>query len=311
MNSSDEDGPTKEGESYPLEGKYVNSRDRTRIQAMSELDREAVLGERAERQHAVQERLDLRRLVQEKAVRDGDGAASEEEDPSGRSGRERKQTGVTSTKSNALDSLRRKRQKKAAKRDRNGSQSPKGNAGDYSTTEDEEEEEEAEGSEPPQPRSGRESKAKAKKAASKEVVGPSQLREITVTRNQLVKLCAAPWFATWVAGGFFPLHCATLTGDRVVGADVLGAGRKGESELSSLRSRQYVPTFRYPVSTHVHPEAERHMSKGYTCENVKTDYFLTLRHADAVRDFSMETVSNSPFTDVILSDSLVVGQVLI
>lgn len=35
-----------------------------------------------------------------------------------------------------------------------------------------------------------------------DVVGPSELREVMVTRSRLAEFCNAPWFGDWVKGGF-------------------------------------------------------------------------------------------------------------
>ena len=38
--------------------------------------------------------------------------------------------------------------------------------------------------------------------------------------------------------------------------------------------------------------------ESYRIEGVKTDVFLTLAHSNAIRDFSMDAVSNTPYSDV-------------
>lgn len=85
---------------------------------MSELDREAILGERLEAQSAVQERQELRRMVEqkEKKERMAEDTPNYSDDDGGiRTGRDRKTTGATKDKERALKNLKKGREKKQAK----------------------------------------------------------------------------------------------------------------------------------------------------------------------------------------------------
>lgn len=89
-----------------------------RILNMSELEREGVLGERAEELHAVQERINLRRMVERKEQKErGEEVTNYSDDDGGtRTGRDRKATGATRAKAKAIDGLKRAREKKNARK---------------------------------------------------------------------------------------------------------------------------------------------------------------------------------------------------
>lgn len=65
----EDDGPTKESDvPYPLEGKYIDSRDKNHIQSLPQLERERILGERAEEQTRAKFQAELARRANAKSL---------------------------------------------------------------------------------------------------------------------------------------------------------------------------------------------------------------------------------------------------
>ncbi|SCZ93742.1 BZ3500_MvSof-1268-A1-R1_Chr6-3g08856 [Microbotryum saponariae] len=115
---------------YRLEGKYIDHHDRARqssdllshhrIEAMNELDREAILGERQDEINIYTERLQLRQMVQRKEKKDLQGGVDESDEDDEydmRPTRDRKMTGTTREKRDGLAKLRKSREGKAQKRE--------------------------------------------------------------------------------------------------------------------------------------------------------------------------------------------------
>ncbi|KAK4049014.1 RNA polymerase-associated protein rtf1 [Microbotryomycetes sp. JL201] len=198
MAEDDEADPTR---LYPLENIYKDKADRDHIQSLPELDREAILGERAEQISEWNSRKALKEMVRMKERREAGGGSSDEEDSRRKGGRNRTTTGATKSKSDSLRQLREKRQQKAQRMDRRARE------GDEDDEDDDEadrkagysSEEEAYSDE-----SGDERRKKQKERKSKskpvEVVNSSQLRDCFVTRAKLADFFLAPWFEDWVRG---------------------------------------------------------------------------------------------------------------
>lgn len=88
------------------------------INAMGELDREAILGERLEQIHAQEQREQLRQMVKRKEKQErGEDSGSDDEQPL-RTGRNRKATGTTDSKREQLERLKESRAEKGKKKDK-------------------------------------------------------------------------------------------------------------------------------------------------------------------------------------------------
>lgn len=104
---------------YPLEGKYIDSKDKARIQAMTQLEREAILGQRTEEMAKVKFQLDLRRKANEMAKHKPDdsrkrGVDSDDDDEVHES---RRQT-VKSRTNDKLEAYKREREQRDQQRQR-------------------------------------------------------------------------------------------------------------------------------------------------------------------------------------------------
>ncbi|KAG0148611.1 hypothetical protein CROQUDRAFT_60400 [Cronartium quercuum f. sp. fusiforme G11] len=87
---------------YPYEGIYIDVADKKRIQSLSELEREAILGERQDELQKIRDRENVKNMVR----------ARDEESSKRSSGREKSRTGTTYEKAQKLDELKMKRQEK-------------------------------------------------------------------------------------------------------------------------------------------------------------------------------------------------------
>ncbi|KAA1065324.1 hypothetical protein PGT21_010401 [Puccinia graminis f. sp. tritici] len=100
----DEDGPSRVTSSnlYPYEGIYKDAADKQRIQSMSELDREAILGDRQDEIQKIRDRENVKNMVR----------ARDEASGKRYSARDKSRIGVTSEKTQKLDELKQRRQAK-------------------------------------------------------------------------------------------------------------------------------------------------------------------------------------------------------
>ncbi|KAM0748359.1 plus-3-domain-containing protein [Meredithblackwellia eburnea MCA 4105] len=247
---------------YPLEGKFIDEQDRARILAMPELDRENILGERADELNQAATRRSLRRMVRAKERAEGVYA----DDDGGAGRRERKATGSTREKREGLEKLKKRREEKGKQKDRTYDDEPspqrrRASPGAYSDSEYEEEGEiDSQDRKPVSTvRAGGRNKREA------DTVGPEALQTIMVTRAKLAEFCNAPWFESWVKGAWVRY---------LVGSDT---NNIPQYRLCQVERVQDVP------------------DDSYTFEGTKTTVRLILRHASAVREFKMDAVSNSAF----------------
>ncbi|EFP76739.1 uncharacterized protein PGTG_02200 [Puccinia graminis f. sp. tritici CRL 75-36-700-3] len=100
----DKDGPSRVTSSnlYPYEGIYKDAADKQRIQSMSELDREAILGDRQDEIQKIRDRENVKNMVR----------ARDEASGKRYSARDKSRIGVTSEKTQKLDELKQRRQAK-------------------------------------------------------------------------------------------------------------------------------------------------------------------------------------------------------
>lgn len=118
----DDNVPAKDSDiPYPLEGKYIDSKDKQRIQNLPQLERERILGERAEEQSRSQFAAELARRAKgiEKSSLQGERkrkASSIEPDDSERRSSRPKTKGKTNDK---LEEYKRVREQRDQERQRN------------------------------------------------------------------------------------------------------------------------------------------------------------------------------------------------
>lgn len=100
----DDDGPSRVTSTnlYPYEGIYKDAADKQKIQSMSELDREAILGERQDEIQQIRDRENIKNMVR----------ARDEASGKRYSARDKSRIGVTSEKAQKLDELKQRRQAK-------------------------------------------------------------------------------------------------------------------------------------------------------------------------------------------------------
>lgn len=184
---------------FPYQGLYVDAEDKRRIDKMSELEREAILGERQETLQAIKDRENLKSMVRR---RDGDDDDDDDDGSGGRqrsSKRDKARTGVTREKENKMEELKRKRQEKGKKAKagdgEDGRRSKKkrrkrgGDDDDWGASSDDEAAEQRQ-------LSKEQKQARRRDAAAQ----ADQLRTITLTRKRATELCSASFFADYATG---------------------------------------------------------------------------------------------------------------
>lgn len=189
-NSEDEDAPNRitSANLYPFEGIYKDYADKQRIQSMSELDREAILGDRQDELQKIKDRENIKNMVR-----------AREEASSGKrySAREKNRTGATSEKAQKLDELKQRRQAKERR--------PKLNNGDSSEFsrkrsgdlgwDDGSEDGEIDVIE-------EQALAREERAAKKldENATLRDIRSVMLTRSRAAELCSTKFFEEYVKG---------------------------------------------------------------------------------------------------------------
>jgi hypothetical protein len=153
------------------------------------------------------------------------------------------------------------------------------------------------------------------------------LREIVVPRSKLAEFCAAPWFEEWIKGE--PARRAPVTGKessscehsvtdgklRFSGFQVLGFDTclveitKAKTRIACVKWRVSGPLALCPrlcialtdilrLGSLRSPGVKDDPTRPYRIENVSTTLQVELRHGKAVKFFTMDAVSESPFLDV-------------
>ncbi|KAG0056435.1 RNA polymerase-associated protein rtf1 [Gryganskiella cystojenkinii] len=258
----DEDDDEDEGPVDEYDAEYYgDAKDRAELMAMNEVDREQILFERAKKRSDLldQRQIAVRLKKAEEATRSRKGASNRD---STRRSTRAKDSKTGNTK--ALADLKRAQERKKARR----SHSPeprrrRRDSIDYSDKSDESsssaEEDDAYDSEPETKKSSS-SKSVARKPATLE-----DLNSIRMTRDKIEKWCYSPFFKDTIVGCFVRFS---------IGND---------------RNR---PVYRITEVVSVGKQ-----SKIYPVGKTMTNLTLTLKHGAAERAFTMEAISNSPFTE--------------
>lgn len=266
-------------EMYPLEGVYKNSADKRYIMSLPEFEREDIIATRKEQMHERETRKQVAKMAARTGGPSGGADSDEEEEEdddddeeySSRGTRSRKAVGASSTKNEGLEKLKRSRAEKGKKKekkkdsdsdddyDEGGKSSRKGKDSYDSDSDPELSDVEVE---------TKKSKSKKKEAPQ---AGPAEFHAVEVPRSKLAEFVKAPWFEEWVKGAWVRLG---------VGFDQ----RKNEMsyrlcQVEGVRTGKARP---YKIEQN---------STG------TTDVELNLRHGKSLRHFTMEVISNSPFSD--------------
>jgi RNA polymerase-associated protein RTF1 len=113
----DEDVPTKDSDvPYPLEGKYIDARDKARILGMSQLERESILGQRAEEMTHLNFKAELMRRAAQNS-QNNKKRKHDSEEPEDTQRKSSRQT-VKSKVSSNLEAYKRKREQRDQQRQR-------------------------------------------------------------------------------------------------------------------------------------------------------------------------------------------------
>jgi RNA polymerase-associated protein RTF1 len=186
----DDDVPTKDSDvPYPLEGKYIDAKDKSRINSLPQLERERILGERADEQSRAQFAAELARrakgLEKASAISDRKRKASslEPEDSQRKSSRQ-KVKGKTNDK---LEAYKREREQRGQQRQRHDDRR-NGRRRSSSASRDAESEIDAEGE------SDVEYADYSRAAREEEPAQLNHFNHVQVTRGYFSEVCFFPGF---------------------------------------------------------------------------------------------------------------------
>ncbi|EKM57104.1 uncharacterized protein PHACADRAFT_254665 [Phanerochaete carnosa HHB-10118-sp] len=244
---------------YPLEGKYIDDTDRSRLMEMTEIEREDILAQRQEEIQRIQDKRNLDAMLRD---RTGTG----EDSVSKAAKRQHAQRGATREKSRKLDELKAKRKAKDEKK-RTRTDSPRRDRSsspmDMETSDDEEEDGQIDKYDIYDDKERRSSnRAKADDAPA--IL--AELMSIFLTRDQIAKNYYAPWFEDLVKGAWVR-YC--------IGYE------DGHSIYRACEIVEVAPKLVTPYKINEQPANQE----------------LILRHGVSEKSFPMNMISNSNVTD--------------
>ncbi|PVF96519.1 hypothetical protein CPB86DRAFT_807665 [Serendipita vermifera] len=253
---------------YPLEGKYKDEADRRRLEEMPEMQREEILAQRQEEMQTLTDKINLSKLLASQRDLGGGGMADDSVAQAAK--RKRMLTGSAREKANTRDVLkasRRAKEERKAHHVAGAKDSPSKSArrasdsSDMDTSSDNEE-----GTPPPRSHERSREKPDSQKKDERKLT-KEDLCRIQLTRTQLAKQCMKPWFEEYIKGAFVRFLLAG------------GDGRE-ERVYRVCEVKGLGPT-----------------TREYTVENERFDRQILLAIGNSVRPWTMDKVSNSPFTD--------------
>lgn len=197
VDSSDEEDSDSEEEAtaanpYPLEGIYVNAADKAKIEAMGELEREAIIGDRKEELQKILDRENLKNMVRQSE------AAGKR-----KSGRAAGRTGATEEKTKKLDELKRKREQKGKSAKDKGSDDEGGVKKRRKKFDSDDDWSAAGSDEDAEVDRFSEKQAARDERAQKKLADQAQLEDfasIQLTRTRATEICHAKFFEEYVKG---------------------------------------------------------------------------------------------------------------
>ncbi|KAJ6481888.1 hypothetical protein C8R45DRAFT_1003367 [Mycena sanguinolenta] len=262
-----EEGEDDAGELYPLEGKYIDEEDRAALLAKPEVEREEILTARLDEVERIRDRKHIDKLRAQQLA----GVVPVESETK----RAPRVTGKDKTKDKTLSALKAKRKAKDEKKQRNRGASPKQRSSspmDMDMSESESDDEDGQISKLDQEDErlfGK--KPQSKDDKEKEQDGPltsEYLLKIALTRDALVKHTASPWFEQIVTRAWVR-YC--------IGQD---PDKNGEQIYRVCQVIDFAPA-----------------PKPYKlAENKMVKEVFVLKHGKAERQWPMDRVSNSPWT---------------
>ncbi|KAI8458523.1 hypothetical protein BY996DRAFT_6430202 [Phakopsora pachyrhizi] len=186
-NSDDNENRTSVANPYPYEGIYIDLADKQKIQNLSELDREAILGDRQDELQKIRDRENVKNMVR----------AREEESGKRFSGREKNRTGTTVEKSRKLEELKKRREakEKRPKVDDPDLSQMRRKRPDDNNWDDESEDGEIDAVE--EQALAREERA-TRKMDENATLG--DIRSVLLTRRRAAELCSTSFFTDYVKG---------------------------------------------------------------------------------------------------------------
>ncbi|KAG2007226.1 hypothetical protein CC2G_014939 [Coprinopsis cinerea AmutBmut pab1-1] len=257
---------------YPYEGQYVDEEDKQRLLAMPEIKREEILAERIEEKQRLQEKQVLAQMVRQQ--RGGGGVVIDDDSVSRAAKRQHMQRGATKEKTRKLDELKAKRRAKDESRKR-AKLSPNANRRSTSPQDMDISDEESEDGQ--FTRSDHEEERERRllgistsrsKEEEEEDTTPASLQDFNdcrLSRDMVAKWCLCPWFDEYVKNSWVRY----LIGNE---------GSEPVYRMCEIQGIAPKPVKPYKVNDRLINQA------------------VELKHGQSVREFSMDRISNSDFT---------------
>ncbi|KAF8743558.1 hypothetical protein AX14_002107 [Amanita brunnescens Koide BX004] len=253
---------------YPLEGKYKDEDDRQTLMAMSEVDRERILADRADHKQLLEDEKILSQMVREQrgaVVANGD-----DDRVSAAAKRQHTARGATKEKSKKLDELKARRKAKDEKKKtrqlspkREHSSSPM----DMEISDEESEDGQITKYDEEEEKLDKLNSAPRKSDQEDQPAELADLERCRLTRDSLAKYCMAPWFQEYVQGAFVRY---------LIGGNQDSGAVYRICEVSNLAAD---------------------LVKPYKINDTTVNQAFELKHGKSIRVFNMDKVSNGLFVD--------------
>ncbi|KAH3949720.1 hypothetical protein HBI56_024750 [Parastagonospora nodorum] len=257
----DDDVPERSADvPYPLDGKYIDEADKRHIMGMSQLEREEILGQRAEEAQRAQFRADLaRRAAQDNNSRKRKADSDEPDDAMHKSSRPK----VQPRKNDKLEAYKREREQRGQQRQRQDDRRSRrrSSSGDRGagTDNDADGDSDVEWDERP-----------AEKAREDQPASLRDIESVRVGRGFFSEVCFHPGFEDAMTGTFARL----------------GVGQ--DSQRRTLYKMAQIKGF----ST-----GKPYVFEGKNGKRIATDQYAIAQHGSVKKDYSFQFMSNQRFTE--------------
>ncbi|KZP21278.1 plus-3-domain-containing protein [Athelia psychrophila] len=260
VSSESEDEPESEEEEsstpYPVEGKYKDEADRQRLTQLSEIEREAILGERLEEMQRIIDKREVDKMFKEQKGGDDNVAKAAK--------RQHTVRGATKEKSKKLDELKARRRAKDDKKRSNGSPRRERSSSAMEMETDSEDEEDGQITKHDEEEEKDRKRFGKVEPSDDEPVTMEDIMKCRLTRTMLAKYCMSPWFEDYIKGAWVRYLIGQENG---------------------------VGIYRVCEITNLGPD----LVKPYKIDDKTVNHAFELKHGKSVRLFNMDKVSNSEF----------------
>lgn len=258
----DDDVPTKDSNvPYPLDGKYIDARDKARIMAMSQLERETIIGEREEEMNKLRFQAELARRTANMQNDRKRKAPSDEPEDTRKSSRQK----VKAKTNDRLEAYKREREQRGQQRQRqddwrHGRRRSSSADREVGSDLDAEGESEVEWDDHVKPAAREEQPATL-----------MHFETVRVSRGFFSKVCFYPGFEEAMSGSFARV----------------GVGQ--DSQRRTLYKMAQIKGF---------APGKPYVFEGQNGQRLATDQYVIAQHGTVKKEYQFQFLSNQRFTDV-------------